>query len=391
MKKLIALMIALLIFAACAAAEALPASEPARPSRAWLGSVSAGLVDDLNVLSSDSDFIAALGLPDELAALISPVEAYETEPSLILYAPADTAAALSSLAGSAKLPAFAGENSDQLCLRMLNGMLYQYCSSEQLAMSSSIMLTQYCFQAPITPAVAFFIPADGAQGDPVMIQYSGRSGLVSISACYMPLFVYYELQNPASDLSAALAAADVDILRGGDISPEFPESAAISANIPVADETWLAQTAFEVARSMLDQCADPAYVRLFTADEVLIDICAAIGSVGLGSAQVGSITYYAASDLAYEFAYPSANQPLIEKYYAPKLGAFSTQMKLNSYGVYMVAAGSICAAGDVRAASGDFTSCVVILNTGCEYDVAVSFGMVAENIVAISAQPIPAE
>ena len=192
-------------------------------------------------------------------------------------------------------------------------------------------------------------------------------------------------------LSAGLVSVGLDILRGGDISPEFAGSADIPTDIPVADEEWLAQTAFEVARKMVDQCADPAYASLFTSDEELIDVCTDIGSIDLSSAQVGSITYYSADDLSGGFAFSSANQALIEKYYAPKTGALFTQMKLNTYGVRMVAAGSICAVSDVRVASGDFASCVVVVDTGCAYDVAVCFGVVDDNIIAVTAQPCPAD
>ena len=57
----------------------------------------------------------------------------------------------------------------------------------------------------------------------------------------------------------------------------------------------------------------------------------------------------------------------------------------------MVAASAICAVSDIRAAAGDFTSCVVILKTGYACDIAVSFGMVEENIAAIDVKPILAE
>lgn len=392
MKKLIAIILALLIFAASAAAETPPASGHARPSRAWLGSVSTGLVADLNALSASGDMSAVLQVPDSVATLIAPAAAYEAEPSLVLYAPADVTAMFSLLSGGATLSASASENADQLCLKMLAGMLCQYCSSEQLALSGAVTLSQYCFHAPIRPTIALFAPAGGEQGNPIMIQYSSGNGIVSMGACYMPLSVYSELANPASVLSIALTALNVDILRGGDISPEFSEAAVIPANIPAADEAWLEQTAFDIAQGMIDKCADPAYVSLFTTDEELMNVCGDVGSVSLSSAQVSSITYYDAGDLAGYFDLASAsNLALVEKYYAPQHGVFSIQEKLNSYGVLMAAAGSICATNDVRAAAGDFTSCVVILNTSCTYDIAVSFGMVEENIVIISAKPIPAE
>ena len=65
----------------------MPAFEPARPSRAWLGSISAGLIGAFAALSTDADFIAAINLPDEVKALISPAAEYEAEPSLVMYTP----------------------------------------------------------------------------------------------------------------------------------------------------------------------------------------------------------------------------------------------------------------------------------------------------------------
>lgn len=205
----------------------------------------------------------------------------------------------------------------------------------------------------------------------------------------MPLCIYNELADPASGLSLAVAAANVDVLRSIDTSQDF----AALPIVPAADETWLAQTAFENAQSMIDRCANPAYTSLFTVDEAVLDICADIGSIDLTSARVDSITYYTSDDLAHAFQFPpfNSNRVLFEKYYAPQLGAISVQNKLNACGVRMVAASAICAVSDIRAAAGDFTSCVVILKTGCACDIAVSFGMVEENIVAIDVKPIPAE
>lgn len=135
----------------------MPAFEPARPSRAWLGSVSAGLIGDFAVLSSDADFIAAINLPDEVKALISSAAAYEAEPSLVMYAPCD--------------------------IPILEGLLHQHCTDGQLALAGSITLNQYSFQSlvglsailgqtPICPSIAFFVPASGAEGNPIMIACS---------------------------------------------------------------------------------------------------------------------------------------------------------------------------------------------------------------------------
>ena len=214
-----------------------------------------------------------------------------------------------------------------------------------------------------------------------------------MSACFMPLCIYNDLADPASGLSLTVAAANVDVLRSIDTSQDFAALPIVPANIPAADETWLAQTAFENAQSMIDRCANPAYTSLFTVDEAVLDICADIGSIDLTSARVDSITYYTSDDLVLAFQFPpfNSNRVLFEKYYAPQLGAISVQNKLNACGARMVAASAICAVSDIRAAAGGFTSCVVILKTGCACDIAVSFSMVEENIVAIDVKPIPAE
>ena len=135
----------------------MPAFEPARPSRAWLGSISAGLIGAFAVLSSDADFIAAINLPDEVKALISPAAAYEAEPSLVMYTPCD--------------------------IPILEGLLHQHCTADQLALAVSVTLNQYSFQrpvdlsailgqTPICPSIAFFVPASGAEGNPIMIACS---------------------------------------------------------------------------------------------------------------------------------------------------------------------------------------------------------------------------
>ena len=107
------------------------------------------------MLSSDADFIAAINLPDDLNRDIAP--AYEAEPSLVMYAPCD--------------------------IPILEGLLHQHCTADQPALAGSVTLNQYSFQrpvdlsailgqTPICPSIAFFVPASGAEGNPIMIACS---------------------------------------------------------------------------------------------------------------------------------------------------------------------------------------------------------------------------
>lgn len=220
-----------------------------------------------------------------------------------------------------------------------------------------------------------------------MISYSSHNDIVSMCACYIPMSVYLELADAESELSLRLAAANIEVSRGES------EPVEISASIPDADEAWLEQAAFEVAQDMIDNAGDTKYVNLFTMSADVIDLCLDIGSINLDAATVGSITYYDADNMEIsDVSNPFYNaSPLVKKYYAPNLGSLITQAKVNMYGVKYVAACSICTASDIRTAPGSFTSCVVTIDTGCDYDVAVSFSMFDDNIVTISATPIPAE
>lgn len=386
MKKLIAIILALLIFVASAAAESSPVTEPVRPSRDWLGSVSSGLISDLSAMSADADFLAALALPDEIAALISPTAAYEAEPSLVIYMPSDPIPAIISLFNveAGMLPDIDTDEAESLFSQALTLYLYGLLGTEHIVLASSLTLRQYFHNEHITPAIAFYAPTAGETGDTVMISYSSHNDIVSMSACYIPMSVYLELADEESELSLRLAAANIEVSRGES------EPVEISANIPDADEAWLEQSAFEVAQNMVDNAGDIKYVNLFTMGADVIDLCLDIGSINLDAATVSSITYYDAvsMEIISGISNPS---PLVKKYYAPNLGSIITQTKLNAYGSTYVAACSICTARDIRTAPGSFTSCVVTIDTGCDYDVAVSFSMFDENIVTISATPIPAD
>lgn len=388
MKKLIAVVLVLLLIIGCANAETTPVEDSQRPSCAWLGSVSANLINDLRVLSTDADFIAALSLPNNVASLISPAPAYEAEPSLVLYMPSDPFAAFMGISGvtADDMPSSIDRDAaERLYSQALTSKLYSLCSAEQLALAGSITLNSYFFHEYITPTIAFFAPLDGAQGDPIMITCSSVNGIACLTANYIPMSIYRELLDGDSDLSIEIAELNIaDILRVDS------EKTAAAAEIPAADEAWLEQTAFDVAQDMIDLASDADYIKLFTSDAEIIDLCLSIGRVSLASAQIGSITYYDAdSPEVAEFF--NASSPLAEKYYSPKIGSIVTQAITNSYGVTFIVAASICAADDVRAYDGNFVSCVVLLDTGGDYDVAVRFGMVEEGIVIISAAPIPAE
>lgn len=394
MKRIFSVFLAFMLLCGLAFAES-EISQYQKPSRAWLSEVSCDITDAIAALSCDSGYVASIGLPDSVLAYLSPTQDYEAEPIAVLYCPDgyDAAQAILALAGSDSLPDFVADDSSRLFTTFLRSAFYQYCTTEQLALSNSIMLTDYIHcRTPVAPAVALYMPADSEAQNCIMAEYTWKDGILSISACFMPKTVAVDIISPAASVGPILDMLGVEILTSAE--PDIGEFAAdmtAPADLPDATEEWLADAAIGVAEKMIAQLQYPEYARLFTADEELLDICGTIGAIDLSSAVVRGIEYY---DLPYftnmfGLSLAQENKPLYEKYCAVNIPSFILQSKINTFGVHMVAAASVCRVSEVLPANADFTACIVILDCGGQFDIGVAAGIDPNGFAILSAMPLP--
>lgn len=397
MKKLVSILIAFaLLLATCALAGA---PDVVRPSRKWLGECSADVINGLITLSTDADYLNAIGIPEILLNELSPAPAYEAEPAAVIYAPSDEAAlgALTSLAGTDDLPEGLVQNAGSFFPTMLLGTLYQHCTTEQLALAGAIYITDYrhC-QTEMPYAAAFFMPADNAEGSAILLQSIPGDGILTLKTCWMPADIVKRLIDKESTISTSVTAMNAEILRPGDISPDFEPDMSVPETIPAADEAWITATALETAGRMASKAADPEYMRLYTADDEILAICTELGALDIENAVVSSIEYIDQAQLsqimeALTFDPESDAALVLERFQTYAMPGLVMRSQLNAFGAKMVAAGSVCTVGSILPARSEFIGCMVMLDCGGGFDVSVSIGFTENNIAVINCIPIPAE
>lgn len=365
-----------------------------RPSPEWLGKVDSPIIADICAIANDPGVAQLMGIPDSAYALLDPPARYDSQPSVVIYAP-DTTPFLVSTAMAANGMPDQGNSNVTLYSGAVTGWLYSEMNYSEIAMSASIVLNDY-FPTDTEYVMTFAIYTSETDPDanPLLVVHTNNDGMSAVSAQFITASALDAITDPENDFQRIMNTMGLNMYFRGDTFPEFTASTDFGPDVEIilASDEWLTDTAFELAGRIVEM-GTVQYAANFTAEESVIALCAEFGRFDIENASVKAIRRYEA-DAIFNIASGLAeygHTELFSRYYGPRFASLMAVNSASYHGDVCLAASTVCTTSEKYFASGDFTSCSVILTCGGAYDIAVSFGNNGKGVIVAEARFIPAE